>query len=75
MKTGERRNLSRDTPLWKDGICRRDMKVSATYALPIRILADLVFAVSLLFYGGPSRTRTCDPLIMSLRKMTLQYTS
>jgi hypothetical protein len=31
----------------------------------LRVLRWDVGAVSLLFSGGPSRTRTCDPLIMS----------
>ncbi len=37
----------------------------ATPVLPQVVFGFLVEAVSLLFCGGPSRTRTCDPLIMS----------
>ncbi len=38
---------------------------AATYVLPIGYLWNIALDVSLLFCGGPSRTRTCDPLIMS----------
>jgi hypothetical protein len=38
---------------------------AVTFVLPFWVLAFGGKSVSLLFCGGPSRTRTCDPLIMS----------